>query len=126
MNKKCIFNSKKLCNDCGDCDTCDLNPKKKCNNCGKCLEMEGYDTKAIKIEEIYEKDQEAEDIECDNVETKGAELSPEDPIWEFIDDIKEAKDLIENDNNDNKTHEVFPGLFTMNKNDLNKKNENEE
>lgn len=112
MNKNCIFNSKKQCNNCGECEVCDLNPKKKCNNCGKCLEMEGYDLKAIKIDEIYE---DSTEIEDDTVETKGAELSPEDPVWEFIDDIKEAKDLIENDKEESKMHEMFPGLYTLDK-----------
>ncbi len=52
MEKFCIFESEKICSDCGECYRCDLNSTKKCNNCGKCLELEGYDTKAIKIDEI--------------------------------------------------------------------------
>lgn len=35
-----------------DDDYCDIYENKICDNCGKCLEMEGYDTKAIKIEDI--------------------------------------------------------------------------
>jgi len=54
MSKDCIFNNKKICNDCGECDVCELNSNKKCNNCGKCLELEGYDVKAIKIDEVFE------------------------------------------------------------------------
>ncbi len=33
-------------------DYCDIYEKKICDNCGKCLEMQGIDTKAIKIEDI--------------------------------------------------------------------------
>lgn len=50
----CIFEEIKKCNNCGQCDICDLNSNKKCNNCGKCLEMEGIDTKAIKIASVIE------------------------------------------------------------------------
>ena len=35
-----------------DDDYCDIFENKICDNCGKCLEMEGIDTKAIKIEDI--------------------------------------------------------------------------
>lgn len=55
MNREnCIFNSKKQCSNCGECERCDLNSNKTCNNCGKCLELEGYDMKAIKIDEIID------------------------------------------------------------------------
>lgn len=45
--KKCIFSSVKECNECGNCNICDLNSEKKCDNCAKCMELEGIDTKAI-------------------------------------------------------------------------------
>lgn len=54
MSKNCIFNIKKICSNCGECEFCELNSNKKCNNCGKCLELEGYDVKAIKIDEVFE------------------------------------------------------------------------
>jgi len=54
MSKNCIFNVKRICNDCGECEVCELNSNKKCDNCGKCLELEGYDVKAIKIDEVFE------------------------------------------------------------------------
>lgn len=54
MSKQCIFNSTKICNDCGECDRCDLNSNKKCNNCGECLQLQGFDMKGIKIDEILE------------------------------------------------------------------------
>lgn len=56
----CIFEEIKKCTDCGQCDICDLNSSKKCNNCGKCLEMEGIDTKAIKIASVIEDEGDAQ------------------------------------------------------------------
>lgn len=35
-----------------DDDYCDIYENKICDNCGKCLEIEGIDTKAIRIEDI--------------------------------------------------------------------------
>lgn len=66
MNKKCIFNSNKDCTNCGECDRCDLNSNKKCTNCGKCLELEGYDMKAIKIDEILEDKIDEEELQQEN------------------------------------------------------------
>lgn len=41
----------KLCDDCGECDKCDLNSTKICDNCGKCIEY--TDSYAeIKIDKI--------------------------------------------------------------------------
>jgi len=65
MSKDCIFNDKKICDNCGECEVCELNSKKKCNNCGKCLELEGYDVKAIKIDEVFEAEELEEDLEDD-------------------------------------------------------------
>ena len=35
--KKCILYDDRICNDCGECQRCDLDPSKICDNCGKCL-----------------------------------------------------------------------------------------
>jgi hypothetical protein len=62
MNREyCIFKEKKPCNNCGECERCDLNSNKKCNNCGKCLEKDGFDMKGIKIDEIIESEGEAKE-----------------------------------------------------------------
>ncbi len=50
--KKCIFSSVKECNECGNCNICDLNSEKICDNCAKCMELQGIDTKAIGFEDI--------------------------------------------------------------------------
>ena len=48
--KKCVLYDR-TCNNCGECDICDLDPNKKCDNCGKCIEIkENY--KIIKITKI--------------------------------------------------------------------------
>lgn len=37
-HRPCIlYEDRKYCTDCGDCEMCDLDPSKKCDNCGMCL-----------------------------------------------------------------------------------------
>jgi len=154
MSKYCIFNNKKICNDCGECDICELNSNKKCNNCGKCLELEGYDVKAIKIDEVFEdsvtekleeniynsSEIDANDAVKDNAENKNDELIkiedydsflaeeklsklnkdkyiPENnEVWEFIDDIDGAKELLEDEEDNSEfLQEEFPGLIRLKK-----------
>ena len=38
------------CINCGECDSCDLEPLKICDNCGKCLNIK--DDAVIKIDKI--------------------------------------------------------------------------
>jgi hypothetical protein len=151
MSKNCIFNDRKICSNCGECDVCELNSNKKCNNCGKCLELEGYDVKAIKIDEVfedevleelddslYEKNEADLSDEEDNMENESNELStfeecnsllaeeeyaklnkddfiPENnEVWEYIDDIEGAAELLENeDDNKGLLQEEFPGLIRL-------------
>ena len=68
MSKICIFNEKRICVNCGECEICEINSSKKCNNCGECLELEGYDVKAIKIDEVFE-DKVVDELE-DNTDNK--------------------------------------------------------
>lgn len=119
MENFCIFDLKKICSDCGECYICDLNKNKKCNSCGKCLELEGYDTKAIKIDEIsnndFEDDLEIEgEITTDNLQN--TTLDQDSDVWDLIGDIAEVKDLFENDELDNALyHEEYPGLIIVKK-----------
>jgi len=149
MSKNCIFNDRKICSNCGECEVCELNSNKKCNNCGKCLELEGYDVKAIKIDEVFEDEvlEELEDNnneidlskeEADNIEdeidelpkleeydslltvedfTKLAEedsFSENDEVWEYIDDIAGARELLENEeDSEGLLQEEFPGLIRL-------------
>lgn len=115
MNKLCVFNKSKSCSDCGECDICDLNPNKKCNNCGKCLELEGYDIKAIKIEDIFEDSKELNEYEENsNLYNNNENISEDDIDWDYIDDIKEIRDLIEDDDT-LESFEEFPGFINLSK-----------
>jgi len=154
MSKNCIFNEKKDCTDCGECEVCELNSNKKCDNCGKCLELEGFDVKAIKIDEVFENagtgkldddiynmdkieepiaeeeniennDEEAlkiKNYEAFLVEEEEAKLNkdkyiPENnEVWEFIDDIDGAKELLEDEEDNSEfLQEEFPGLIRLKK-----------
>ena len=86
MSKICIFNEKRVCSNCGECEICEINSSKKCNNCGECLELEGYDVKAIKIDEVFE-DKLIDEIE-DNIIDKNKI------------DIFEAEDIAEDESQD--------------------------
>lgn len=121
--KYCIFNKSKECNDCGDCNVCDLDKNKICNNCGKCLELEGYDLRAIKLDEIIDNETEIKEYQ-EEIEGESS-TSPDDhtglsedaPEWEYIDDIKDIKDLLEEDTAlSEAVHEEFPGLYVINNN----------
>jgi Fe-S-cluster containining protein len=131
MYNNCIFNSKKLCDDCGQCDVCDLNNKKICNNCGKCLEMNGVDIRAIKIDEISEGGDTAEtaalkieDIASEVKEYDDSYLvdntdehSENNETWELIDDVDGLSEVLEDDSKFKHTvHELYPGLVYIDKN----------
>ncbi|KGM95378.1 hypothetical protein Z968_09235 [Clostridium novyi A str. 4552] len=129
MAKLCILEANKECNNCGECNKCDLNPNKKCNNCGKCLELEGYDTKAINIEQIFEEDDNdysEEEFELSNEasDTSNIEelaeinkdLKESEVKMEYIEDIDGLKELIDDDTNTNSLiNEVFPGFIVLGK-----------
>lgn len=38
INGNCIFEENKICNNCQECDRCDLDPNKICDNCGACID----------------------------------------------------------------------------------------
>ncbi|MCD3244609.1 hypothetical protein G8S21_01440 [Clostridium botulinum C] len=129
MAKLCILEVNKECNDCGECNKCDLNPNKKCNNCGKCLEKEGYDTKAINIEQIFEEDDDDfieeefnevgepdNTVDIDTLAEVNKNLKDSDVKIEYIDDIDGLKELIDDDTNTNSLiNEIFPGFIVLNK-----------
>ena len=54
MEKICVLDSKKICNNCGACDKCDLHPEKVCDSCGDCINMELKGNKEILIDKIIE------------------------------------------------------------------------
>ncbi|ABK60773.1 MULTISPECIES: hypothetical protein [Clostridium] len=130
MAKLCILELNKECNDCGECNKCDLNPNKKCNNCGRCLELEGYDTKAINIEQIFEEDDDndydeeeleltretSNDSNIEELAEINKDLTESEIKMEYIDDIDGLKELIDDDTNTNSLiNEVFPGFMVLGK-----------
>lgn len=136
MPKQCILEPNKVCTNCGECNMCDLNPSKVCNNCGKCLDLEGYDSKAIKINEIIEDPTSKEDIEVelDALENKEDEdivekyasynkdLEKGDIKVEYIDDIDGLNEFLQNEEHEEKgMKEAFPGLFIFDTKNNNKK-----
>ena len=49
--RECLLYDGKICDGCGECDRCDLDPNKICDNCMKCLNT-GADYNAIEVDEI--------------------------------------------------------------------------
>lgn len=121
-----------------DDDYCDIYENKICDNCGKCLEMEGIDTKAIKIEDISKNleensvleeefindlksnltDDELHEINEENLDLKdiynrfgfNSSLSEEyEDAFEHIEYIEELSQLNDADFED-MTEEVYPGV----------------
>ncbi len=114
--KTCIFNKEFNRTDCGECYRCDLSSNKKCNNCGQCLKLEGYDIKAIEIDDIYENQKDLMDYEeLDDLHNDSNELiSEHDELWEYIDDNIELKGL-EISEDETTLFEQFPGLLVYKK-----------
>ncbi len=50
MEKQCVLYDR-ICNNCGECNYCELDKTKICDNCGKCIESDS-EYKAIKITKI--------------------------------------------------------------------------
>ena len=50
--KQCIFDDTKICDNCHECDMCDITPGKVCDNCGNCIEIT-EDKRTIEIDKIY-------------------------------------------------------------------------
>lgn len=103
--KMCILYEGKECDNCNECNICDLDKNKICNNCGKCLQMEGIDIRAVKIDEIIEDPEELKNFNEENNE----DPKEDDFIYDFIDDIKDLKDIIAEEN------EEYPGLYIKKK-----------
>ncbi|WP_294157265.1 hypothetical protein [uncultured Clostridium sp.] len=75
-----------------DDDYCDIYENKICDNCGKCLEMEGIDTKAIKIEDIAKNLEENAVLEEEFANDLKANLN-EDELDEIDEENLDLKDI---------------------------------
>lgn len=75
-----------------DDDYCDIYENKICDNCGKCLEMEGIDTKAIKIEDISKNLEENSVLEEEFINDLKSNLT-EDELHEINEENLDLKDI---------------------------------
>lgn len=75
-----------------DDDYCDIYENKICDNCGKCLELEGIDTKAIKIEDIAKTKEENELLEEEFLIDLKTSLT-EDELQEIDEENLDLKDI---------------------------------
>ena len=57
MPKYCVLKEGKLCDDCGRCNMCDLDPEKVCDNCMRCLRFSDADYLAIEIDDVIEEEE---------------------------------------------------------------------
>ena len=100
-------------------DYCDVYNGKICDNCGDCLEMQGIDTKAIRIADIAKElaEEEQEEMEDDleeelTTETWEEYLAKQDEYEDAFDHIEYLEDIDLNDDltMEEMTEEVFPGV----------------
>lgn len=75
-----------------DDDYCDIYENKICDNCGKCLQINGIDTKAIKIEDIAKTQEENELLEEEFLNDLKASLN-EDELHEINEDKLDLKSI---------------------------------
>lgn len=136
MEKNCVLNPNKICVNCGECDRCDLDPNKTCNNCGKCLNVDGFDTRSIKIDDVIEDEAEVQKFEAEHEEDSANEFDEvnetellddynDDYIdtdekgevpFELIDDIDGLSEILEDEKKRKKyTSETYPGMFIIKK-----------
>ncbi|WP_026882230.1 hypothetical protein [Clostridium akagii] len=132
MEKICVLDSTKKCNECGTCDKCDLNPEKICDSCGECINLELGEKKEILIDKILEDPDEIkeyeegfsddesgldenllDDYDDDYVRDEKDDLPYDlqliddiDGLSEMIDEDRKAKQLLE---------EKSPGFFVVKK-----------
>lgn len=93
--KNCILYDNKICDNCGECNMCDLDPKKVCDSCGACLDMDD-DYKTLDVDLTLE---DSDDPEMLSFE----ELFPDEAFggdrnWDDEDDEEYDDDFDDEDN----------------------------
>lgn len=124
--------------DCDNCTICTCEDGKICENCSKCLGIDGYESRAIKIDEVVEKNEDSNlkfdlgdfsdfDVEDneDNLEDPDYHAEAEDELpyidamedgnWEYIEDIEGMEEIMHENNSSDVLVEQFPGLYVINK-----------
>lgn len=100
-----------------DDDYCDIYENKICDNCGKCLEMEGYDTKAIKIEDIAKTVEENKVLEEEYIKELKAQkeaeksMDKEEDILDKDAELKKAYDIFGTEHNFNFSDDDYEDAF---------------
>jgi hypothetical protein len=104
FDKECIIYENKICDNCGDCNFCDINPDKVCDNCGICLE--GYDYTGIQIDDLLvdKLDSQKSYNEYSKDDWKFLKEYDNDTDSEviFIDDIENPNDNLQNNHQPHK------------------------
>lgn len=98
-----------------DDDFCDIYENKICDNCGKCLEIDGIDTKAIKIEDIAKTKEENKLLEEEFLNDLKTSLN-EDELHEIDEDKLDLKEIynkfgLEKDLFDNSVEDDYVDAF---------------
>lgn len=75
-----------------DDDYCDIYENKICDNCGKCLEIDGIDTRAVKIEDIAKTEEQNELLEEEFLNDLKSSLN-EDELDEIEQENLDLKDI---------------------------------
>lgn len=93
--RECVIYDNKMCEECGDCNFCDLNPDKVCDDCGMCINT--YDYNGIQVDDlVMEKDDVASsDYIEENWRFSDIENTGSDDNVLFIDDIEGLWEEIE-------------------------------
>lgn len=79
--KSCILNESKICNDCGNCNVCDLDPNKICDNCCKCIEDNGKEYNELNLSDYLNRTDKTEilsDTEYKEWSLENAHYEPSD------------------------------------------------
>jgi Fe-S-cluster containining protein len=125
MYKSSVFKDSEFVDD----DNCIYNSNKLCDNCGKCLEAEGVDIRAIKIEEIAKASEETSikasesleeeiDDQEDSVEvfdeSSFFEEEEYEDAWDHIEYIDDVQNILDDDVAlEENSEEIYPGLIRI-------------
>ncbi|PJI10152.1 MULTISPECIES: hypothetical protein [Clostridium] len=132
MKKMCVLDENKVCDNCGECDRCDLNPEKICDNCGKCLNPNNANTRSILVDNVIPDDDninEAKDSDdsneilhdYDDDYVKDENDDYDEPEIDFINDVDGLNEILNDEEKRKKfINEAFPGFLTLRKDKFNK------
>ncbi len=136
--KDYIINDNVISFDCDECNICTCENGNICENCAKCLSLDGYEARAIKIDEVLDKGEDS-DLKFDlgdfsefdlsdgdeesSTEDDTAESKDELPYidaldegnWEYLEDIEGMEEMLHDTNSSDVLVEQFPGLYVINK-----------